>query len=159
LRIARGNQIQFREALQEVIRSSQKNDFTDNWEVVKWRDEPRYPKYPAFQHAQLRAAWKKIKRAAKECRKALMPLFREFTRIFLRGRRYAYLATRFNAVGFLYDLLEDQASKNLLVKIFAYRAIGHRKIKLPRNVPEHWESFKTIEKLPVLSDHALITSM
>lgn len=151
--------MQFREALQEVIRSSQKNDFTDNWEAVKWRDEPRYARYPAFQYAQLRAAWKKIRRAAKECRSAFMPLFREFTWMFLPERRYAYLATQFNAVGFLYDLLEDQASKDLLVKIFAYRAIGHRKIKLPRNVPAYWESFKAIEKLPVISDHALIASM
>src|SRR5581483_9149115 len=32
---------------------------------------------------------------------------------------------------YLYDILEDQASKDLLIKIVAYRLLGHRKVRLP----------------------------
>ena len=38
----------------------------------------------------------------------------------------------------LHDLLQDEESRNLLVKIYAYRILGHKKIKLPRNTPKYW---------------------
>lgn len=39
----------------------------------------------------------------------------------------------------LYDRLDDDESRTLLVKLLAYRALGHRYIKLPLNTPEYWE--------------------
>lgn len=41
-----------------------------------------------------------------------------------------------------YRALEDRESRNLLVKLLAYRILGPRRVKLPTNCPEYW---KTVE--------------
>jgi len=41
-----------------------------------------------------------------------------------------------------YRALEDRDSRNLLVKLLAYRILGPRRVKLPTNCPEYW---KTVE--------------
>lgn len=46
---------------------------------------------------------------------------------------------------YLYDKLEDQYSKDLLIKIVAYRMLGHKKVKLPINTPEFWNNQHLIE--------------
>ncbi len=38
----------------------------------------------------------------------------------------------------LYDMLEDEYSKQMLVKVIAFRILGHRRLKLPLNTPEYW---------------------
>ncbi len=42
----------------------------------------------------------------------------------------------------LYDMLEDEYSKQMLVKVIAYRILGHRRLKLPVNTPEYWATRK-----------------
>ena len=46
---------------------------------------------------------------------------------------------------YLYNNLEDQYSRDLLVKIVAYRVLGHKKVKLPLNTPEFWNNQDLIE--------------
>ncbi|MEP6596774.1 MAG: FkbM family methyltransferase [Ginsengibacter sp.] len=46
---------------------------------------------------------------------------------------------------YLYDILEDDYSKELLVKIIAYRILGHTKVKLPLSTPAFWNDQKRIE--------------
>jgi len=46
---------------------------------------------------------------------------------------------------YLFDILEDENSKELLIKIIAYRILGHTKVKLPLNKPSLWNDLKTIE--------------
>jgi len=46
-----------------------------------------------------------------------------------------------------YELLEDQVSKELLVKIIAYRILGHKKYKLPLNNEQYWEQFRKLEQV------------
>ena len=48
---------------------------------------------------------------------------------------------------FLYDLLADEPSRALLIKLIAFRILGHRKVKLPRNNPEHWQGFRSMDAL------------
>jgi len=50
-----------------------------------------------------------------------------------------------NYFSFLYDKLEDEESKNLLIKIVAYRLLGHRKVKLPLNTNTFWKELEIIE--------------
>lgn len=38
----------------------------------------------------------------------------------------------------LYDMLEDDHSRTTLVKVVAYRILGHTKVKLPVNTPDYW---------------------
>lgn len=42
-------------------------------------------------------------------------------------------------LSFLYDLLEDDYSKGILIKVITYKILGCRKIKLPLNTPSYWE--------------------
>ncbi len=46
---------------------------------------------------------------------------------------------------YLYGLLKDDYSKNLLVQVCAFRILGYRKIKLPVNSPEFWNGVSSIE--------------
>jgi len=39
---------------------------------------------------------------------------------------------------FLYNALADEPSRVLLVKLIAYRILGYRRVKLPRNNPGYW---------------------
>lgn len=47
----------------------------------------------------------------------------------------------------LYDILSDDESRKILVKLAAYRALGHRKIRLPLNNAEHWELLRKAKGL------------
>ena len=47
----------------------------------------------------------------------------------------------------LYNKLEDNESKELLIKILAYRTLGHKKVKLPLNNSEYWNTFDELEKI------------
>lgn len=46
----------------------------------------------------------------------------------------------------LYNLLEDKSSKDLLIKIVAYRLLGHKKVKLPLNTPDYWQNLRMVEE-------------
>lgn len=51
---------------------------------------------------------------------------------------------RFADVGFLHELLTDQESRDLLIKLFAYRTLGYRKVKLPRNTEQYWDDIQAV---------------
>jgi FkbM family methyltransferase len=46
----------------------------------------------------------------------------------------------------LYERLGDQESRDLLLRLFAYRALGHRRIKLPLNHPDFWRQVESLER-------------
>jgi FkbM family methyltransferase len=48
---------------------------------------------------------------------------------------------------FLYGILDDQPSRDLLIKLMAYRVVGHHKIRLPRNTPEYWQGIRSMDDL------------
>jgi hypothetical protein len=45
-----------------------------------------------------------------------------------------------------FALLSDEESKYLLVGIFAYRILGHRRVRLPLSQPFYWEMVNSIEQ-------------
>lgn len=45
-----------------------------------------------------------------------------------------------------YLLLEDQLSKDLFVKLLAYRILGYRRVRLPLNNPEYWKLRQSMGK-------------
>lgn len=58
-----------------------------------------------------------------------------------QAQAVASLQGHLEGLSALYDLLGDEASKSTLIKVIAYRLMGYRKIKLPRNsVPGAYES-------------------
>lgn len=60
---------------------------------------------------------------------------------------------------YLYALLEDSFSRDLLVKIVAYRILGHTKIKLPLSNHDFWKNHKRIEDNQDLSNSVTIGFM
>lgn len=60
---------------------------------------------------------------------------------------------------FLYNLLNDETSKDLLIKIYAYKILGYTKIKLPRNNATYWEGNKNAETLDTGHDSIKIDFM
>ena len=48
----------------------------------------------------------------------------------------------------LYANLADDESRDLLLSLAAFRALGHRKIKLPTNTPEFWKAKDLALKIP-----------
>lgn len=47
----------------------------------------------------------------------------------------------------LFTMLSDQPSRDLLIKVMAYRMLGYRRVKLPRNSPEYWEGIERVKSL------------
>ena len=61
----------------------------------------------------------------------------------------AYVEPHVSELEWLYDKLMDEESRKLLVNLCAYRALGHRRIKLPQNNSEHWDNIRRAKKLIV----------
>jgi len=59
--------------------------------------------------------------------------------------------SQFADVGFLHGILADQESRDLLVKLFAYRTLGYRKVKLPRNTEQYWEDIQAVRSTATAS--------
>jgi FkbM family methyltransferase len=59
----------------------------------------------------------------------------------------AFVGPHLPNLEWLYQKLNDQESRDLLVSLSAYRALGHRKIKLPLNNPKHWNNLRLAERL------------
>lgn len=47
----------------------------------------------------------------------------------------------------LYQTLSDDGSRALLVKLVTYRALGHRRVKLPVNTPAYWNALARYESM------------
>jgi FkbM family methyltransferase len=49
-------------------------------------------------------------------------------------------------------VLENEESKDLLLKLIAYRILGYRKVKLPVNTPDYWDKLKKLDDLIETND-------
>jgi FkbM family methyltransferase len=54
---------------------------------------------------------------------------------------------RLNLGEYLFTCLADQSSRDLLIKVMAYRLVGYRHVKLPRNNPEYWAGIDLVKSL------------
>jgi hypothetical protein len=57
----------------------------------------------------------------------------------------------------LYNQLADDESREILVGVLAFRALGHRRVKLPLNTPAYWDKMKQLERLANPSDFITIS--
>jgi FkbM family methyltransferase len=68
-------------------------------------------------------------------------------------RPHSYFSKQYDHVigrgAFLYDLLQDESSRNLLVKLIAFRILGYRRVKLSRNTPAYWQAIDGMRKLKI----------
>lgn len=60
---------------------------------------------------------------------------------------YSSLDPYLERLNWLYETLEDEQSKQILVKIIAFRILGKKKVRLPLNTPEHWQSINYLHEI------------
>lgn len=139
----------FNTELLKEINTSKKNDHSGNWDVMSRGPEPEPNDNPALgqysaSFQDIRASWRiHYQEKLRYVRRALIGKF-------YATREYRIKLRQYDGIEYLYDLLEDLYSKELLVKLFAFRAMGHRKIKLPQSNPEHWNNIKRVEQLEII---------
>ena len=135
--------------LLKEIEASKKNHHKDNWDLMSRGPEPE--PYPAL--AKFFAPFRNVPMSlGTYYRDKLRPILRDIVRKFYPTYEYKMKLKIFEGVEYLYDLLEDSYSKQLLIKLFTFRAMGHRKIKLPQSIPEHWNNIKRVEQVEVVGD-------
>lgn len=59
---------------------------------------------------------------------------------------------QFDRIGYLYNILSDSLSKEILVRLFAFLIMGYRKVRLQRNNDLYWKSMRAIHSLPKLGE-------
>jgi FkbM family methyltransferase len=64
------------------------------------------------------------------------------------AKAIAFIAPHISNLEWLYAHLADEESRQTLVEVVAYRALGHRKIKLPTNTPDYWAIRERAFNLP-----------
>jgi FkbM family methyltransferase len=62
-----------------------------------------------------------------------------------------FVSKRADDLNYVFNNL-DVPSRELLIKIIAYRALGYRRVKLPLNNVEYWEAFERVKNLKDPSD-------
>ena len=61
-----------------------------------------------------------------------------------RPAALAFILEHFEQFENSYRLLADDSSRALLVKLLAFKVLGPRHVKLPRNSPQFWEKYRSI---------------
>jgi len=130
----------YRSAVLGELSQSRFADHPDNFDRMHQGEEPAPP--PSVWRECVASASKNLKTAngLGAQVKALRPYLRAIAHQLAPEHYYArYNAREIQQGEFLYNLLADEPSKALLVKLIAFRILGHRKVKLPRNNPAYWQ--------------------
>lgn len=135
----------------DEIRANARNWHIDNWPSEEKGPEPEMERYPAIRrlssmlrHNPLTTFFARLYHIY------IRPLARDVALSLFPAAVYRRHARRFEAIEYLYALLDNDDSRALLVKLFAYRIMGHKKVKLPRNTPKHREFLEKIAALPIV---------
>jgi len=150
----------FTDQLRTEIKVNARNWYADNWPFDEKGSEPVVELYPEFRRIAMRLRHNALTAfLSKLYRGHLRPLAREGVLFLFPALIYERQVNRYADIGYLYDLLENDESRALLVKLFAYRIMGHKRVKLPRNAPEHDEYIKRIGALPIVGPPVNISFM
>ena len=148
----------FNKALLKEMNTNLRNCHEGNWDSAARGPEPA-PVGLMIIHKVVSPILK-VRDKFKELWHAWMrPLLVDLMRLLWPSLEYRFKVARFKGVGYLYDRLDDPRSRDLLVKLMAFRAMGHRKVKLPQNNPDHWNNIRKIENLEVVGPPASVDFM
>lgn len=107
-------------------------DFDGNWDANRFGPEPAPAKGREGGFRRLLA-------------KAGLITIGEARQTMLSGM--GFVEPHLDDLEWLYGVLADDESREILVKLAAYRALGHRKIKLPLNNEAHWDILRRAKEL------------
>ncbi len=151
---------QFTTRLRKEIEADARNWFSDNWPVDEKGPEPDIDHYPILRRFHIRLRHNALTQFLGELyREQLRPVAREVALLLFPALVYKRQVAKFGDVSYLYDILDDEESRALLVKLFAYRIMGHKKVKLPRNTAEHYKLIEEIASLPIIAPPIKINFM
>ncbi len=119
----------FKKLLKTEVNKNKNNDYGDNWDYVLYGEDKEKIGY--------RGRLNNI--AGKIIPKGIHAEF--LVNYFLKQH--------LNGLVLLYNHLNDDYSKNLLIQVLTYRLLGHRKYKLPLSNQKYWDNFKLAETLIV----------
>jgi hypothetical protein len=133
----------FFETYTKKVFSSLDNDFEDNWDEFRFGGPDavatQRSRSKPFPHALLEALALTTAGAAKQkvgtCKEEI-------------ARSINFIAPHIANLEWLYANLADEESRQTLIDVIAYRALGHRKIKLSCNTPECWAIREKAFSLP-----------
>jgi FkbM family methyltransferase len=129
-----------------LVAESVQNDYADNYDYYRFGpgapDSP--PQAGPRSLSGLRPAARAFRSRARTILDLAIPHFK-----YAREARAAeaWLEPHVDHFRWLYNRLDDEASRKILVLILAYRSLGHRRVKLPLNTPEFWEARTRVKKL------------
>lgn len=126
---------QFKNLIAKEISDNKRNNFLDNWDTSLFGEY----KQPRTANGIFKAVGQIV-----------LPS-NTFNGILINK----YLGPHLEGLTYLYNRLEDPASKDILIKVLVFRVVGHRKIKLPLSNSGYWENFKNIETLVVDENEAI----
>ena len=131
----------FLDIFSRVVRESEGNQFTDNYDHRRYGPEPMPAagsNRPVSLVAQVKACAAKLLRHFSA---PSVPSPAERALQWVRPHRQQFQ--------WLYDVLADSRSKELLILILAHRTMGHERVKLPLNNADYWRLYAAVEKLTV----------
>lgn len=117
-----------------AITENIRNDYTDNFDVERFGDEPK-------EKRTLKSIV--LQRLKRKCR------IIDYNEI----RNVEMLDPYFDRMGQVYSLLEDDYSKDLYVKLIAYRILGYKKVKLPLNTSDYKQNKEVSHKFKDHNDY------
>lgn len=108
-------------------------EFPDNYDAYRFGPESAKEKLRSLRYAIRRKLAEMGLVTASAARKVM-----------LSGK--LFVAPHLPDLEWLYEHLEDQESRDLLVSLIAFRALGRRKVKLACNNPAYWANIHRVEK-------------
>jgi FkbM family methyltransferase len=129
------------------LKSSRFNNYDDNFDTFfRGTPPPIESFFKVFGQKLYGIIFKDHRKS--EVGESLLDFLKAKISYYLFPKRYFRTVVADNAkYAFTYNLLEDELSRDLLVKLLAYRAMGFRKVKLPRNSNTYWEGIKYVQEL------------
>lgn len=121
----------FRYRLENAIEQSKSNNWQDNYDFRRFGPQQNQPLIVRVRSA-IREILEKL---------GLRP-----------SHTLAVLNARESELQWVYERLQDEESRHLLVAVMAYRILGHRRVKLPLNTSVYWQKLDALEREADTSD-------
>jgi hypothetical protein len=132
----------FSDALLKEVLANLKNDHHDNYDPMMryesrfWEDNAEGSFFNTFLHKKLPI-------------NPQLDTTPRWQHYFYPRAFYRQVIHSLQGMSLLYDLLSDEASQALMSTLLAYRILGYKRVKLPRNSPGYWNDIETLKALDV----------
>jgi FkbM family methyltransferase len=127
-------------AYRQNIANCLKNNFKDNWDARRFGPEEKIVQ-----------PHNGVRYEVKQFIKNLL-LIAGLYQLKSPGPAEALLGNNVEHFQWVYQRLVDDESRQLLVQVLSFRALGYRRVKLPMNNPHYWKAVENAERLALYSE-------